>query len=113
MGSTSYDRKGKAKISSFSDFAYMQTLKIPNPDRTWGVYERFSSPYKTPTSSITSLPEGEEVAVVGMSFPIAEDGTETSVMEQSGGGLPAFRAFGGGKFFYEGWQLDPFNTALV
>jgi hypothetical protein len=113
IGSTAYNKRGKASIGTYTDTAFMQTLKTQNPDRTWGVYEKYSSPYKAPASSLMFLPPGEEVAMVGTSFPIAEDGTQSSVISESGGGLAAFRALGGGKFFYEGWQLDPFNTSII
>ena len=106
LGSTAYDKRFKASISSFTDSAYMQTLKTQNPDRTWGVYEKYSSPYKTPTSSLFFLPQGAELAAVTTSPP-------STTLEESGGGLSAFRTFGGGKYFYEGWQLDPFNTSII
>jgi hypothetical protein len=115
LGKTSYDKKGRATTTSETSSAYMQTLKTANPDRMWGDVRSNSSPYVFPTSSIFMLPleRGTLVAEVGMSFPIAADGTESSVMNEYGGGLSAIRAFGGGKYFYDGWQLDPFNTSLV
>ena len=33
--------------------------------------------------------------------------------EESGGGLAAIRAFGGGKYFFDGWQNSLFDTSLV
>jgi hypothetical protein len=115
LGKTSYDKKGRATTASETSSAYMQTLKTANPDRMWGDVRSNSSPYVFPASSIFMLPleRGTLVAEVGMSFPIAEDGTESSIMNEYGGGLSAIREFGGGKHFYEGWQLDPFNTSLV
>jgi hypothetical protein len=114
IAKTSYDRKGKAKISSFSDLAYMQTLTTVNPDRRWGAIRHLSSPYTIPSSSIGEIPLdlGIEIARLG-EFQSNPSDPSSPIVNESGGGLPAFRAFGGGKFFYEGWQLDPFNTSLV
>jgi hypothetical protein len=33
--------------------------------------------------------------------------------KEKGGGLAAIRAFGGGKYFFEGWQNNLFDTSLV
>ena len=108
IGSTNYDKKGAATTSNLTDASYMQTRTMANPDRTWGEIRKFSTPYLTPSSSINKIP----LETAGVQASVTTSPPSTT-LDESGGGLAALRAFRGGKYFYEGWQLDPFNTSIV
>ena len=47
------------------------------------------------------------------SINIAGYSWTSSPPEERGGGLAAIRAFGGGKYFFDGWQNNLFDTSLV
>ena len=104
-GSVTYDKSGRAVGMTGRDYGY---IYMGLDGDFFGRILRFTDLGEMPTSRLLTAPlytlNNQEIARIGSSGVSPEE---------SGEGLPAFRSFGGGKYFYDGWQLDPFNTSLV
>jgi hypothetical protein len=104
VGDFSYDSKGRLTRASVSSEGMIQKSD-ENPDVLFGNIDEYPQRWNfTPAQYPGTPPEPTNVA--GYSWT-------SSPNEESGGGLAAIRAFGGGKFFFEGWQNNLFDTSLV
>ena len=95
LGDFTYDKKGKLTSGKVEFHAYLE--EKPS-DPTWiggGIYQATDPTYK-PFSEW----DASTVEIVDHDDPVT-------------GGLPVIRAFGGGKYFYESWHNNLFDTSLV
>jgi hypothetical protein len=95
LGHFTYDKKGRLTSGKVEFHAYLE--EKPS-DPTWiggGIYQATDLAYK-------SFSEWDASTV-----QLVDDD------DPSTGGLPVIRAFGGGKYFYEGWDMNPFDTSLL
>jgi hypothetical protein len=94
LGDFKYDKNGKL-ISGRID--YHARLEEKPSDPTWiggGIYQAQDTLYRP-------LTEWDNY------------GIEIVDVKQSTGGLAAIRAFGGGKYFFEGWDNNVFDPTIV
>ena len=105
LGSFSYDKKGRLSLLTETSWGMIQKSDS-NTDVLFGTVERFLSPQQiTPDQKFSGV-RGPTEITANYCYNCA-DGVE------KGGGLAAIRAFGGGKYFFEGWQINLFDTSLV
>jgi hypothetical protein len=104
FGGFTYDKNGRMARMSISSDGTMQ-MNDDNSSPRFGYLTVYSPP------SVPSLPydggfhSGTELA--------SYDWGSGSGAKETGGGLAAIRAFGGGKYFFEGWQNNLFDTSLA
>ena len=105
LGEFSYDQIKRLAFATPESTGQL-SQSDSNPNILDGDIENFNPRIKYAAKEIspTSPHPTEEVAVY------SNNGTDR---EESGGGLAAIRAFGGGKYFFEGWQNNLFDTSLV
>lgn len=105
-GSFSFDKQGRMSEARIVSSGMMQ-LAATDQDQLFGTITEFAPPL----SSATPL-----AVPIGGSSPsatVTADYCYLCLEQEKGGGLAAIRAFGGGKFFFEGWQNNLFDTSLV
>ncbi len=104
LGDTSYSKKQKLTKAEIKSTGFIQKSD-KNPDVFFGHL------YDHPGNWIFSLTDnGTPPASIDIA---AYDWGSGSGAKETGGGLAAIRAFGGGKYFFEGWQNNLFDTSLV
>jgi hypothetical protein len=102
LGDFSYDKHGRMTRSSVTNSGFTQVSDY-DTGRVFGTLEEFSQPW------ISRIPyEGTPPPST-----ITANYSYNSTDPEEGGGLAAIRAFGGGKYFFEGWQNNLFDTSLV
>jgi hypothetical protein len=108
LGEFSYDaQKGLAFITPTSSATLFQSDGDPN-DLVGNTYN-FNPPIKYASNSQELL----STSLAANAQTVAYTYNDGINREEKGGGLAAIRAFGGGKFFFEGWQNNLFDTSLV
>ena len=106
LGEFLYDKEKRLEYFTPASFADLDQSDS-NPNDLDGDIKNYNPRIKYAAKELgptTSLPPEQEVA------RYYSDGT---YKEESGGGLAAIRAFGGGKYFFEGWQNNLSDTSLV
>jgi hypothetical protein len=98
VGDFTYDKKGRLTGGRVEFHAYIEeqpSFATPSERIGGGIYQATDPTYK----------------------PFSEWDTSTVQLvdddDPATGGLPAIRAFGGGKYFYEGWYNSLFDTSLA
>jgi hypothetical protein len=105
LGNFSYDKNGRmTKFGTTS--SRMIQVSDDNLEQLFGTVEQF------PQLWTTSAPFDYNKTFPPQSTVLA-DYCYLCLEQEKGGGLAAIRAFGGGKYFFEGWQNNLFDTSLV
>ena len=115
-GKAKFSKKGSLKKFKTRISGYMDWSDEEGVDAFGGSLQAYSPAYKfSPKKTMfADHPDGKEVA--GLGFDIYRDGDgliANHAMIERGAGLSYFRNLGDGKYFFEGWHLDPFDTSLI
>ena len=102
LGNFVYDRRGKMVQSTITSDGFTQ-VSDDNPTQIFGNLFQYSQPW------VSTVPRE------GVEPPSTETASYCYLCleQEKGGGLAAIRAFGGGKYFFEGWQNNLFDTSLA
>jgi hypothetical protein len=110
LGNFVYDNRGKMIQSTITSDGFTQ-VSDDNLSRLFGTIFQYSQPW-TSTMMYTGL-QPTPIESLPPSTITADYCYNCSDGPEKGGGLAAIRAFGGGKYFFEGWQNNLFDTSLL
>lgn len=118
-GRAKFNKKGHLKTFKNRIMGYMDWWA--DRDAFFGSVEVYSPAHKflpnKRKGGFADFPEGKEVAYLSMTghdahtTPDGEPAYWTT--REHGKGLSYFQNLGDGKYFFEGWHLDPFDTSLI
>lgn len=103
FGNFAYDRRGKMIQSTITSDGFTQ-VSDDNLSQLFGTLRQYSQPWVSTNFGADDAPS---------SIITADYCYNCSDGPEQGGGLAAIRAFGGGKYFFEGWQNNQFDTSLA
>jgi hypothetical protein len=107
LGKFLYDKAGRIKDATIKAVAFVN--ESTTSDEIDAVIMNYANPVRLTFPSPIDIGTGTVVAQYFVNY--SSDGERST--GEIGGGLAAIRAFGGGKYFFEGWQNNLFDTSLV
>ncbi|QNI82197.1 hypothetical protein SynRS9907_01353 [Synechococcus sp. RS9907] len=119
-GKIKFNKKGNLKVIKNRKSGYMTWES--DYDAFYGSAEVYSPSHKIvpkkKKGGFFDLPRGKEVAhlsMTGHDLHLTSDGSPKywTTSERGAGFSYFYNNLGGGRYFFEGWHLEPFDTSLI